>query len=79
MTPFLLQQETGGTESPGAGVSGTCEPFDIGAGNPTPVFWKNKEAHAIKTPESSLKLLSYLLQCLEPLKNKLSAGRGDYQ
>lgn len=37
----------GGTDSPGAGVAGTCETFDVGAGNPTPDVWKNKEAHAI--------------------------------
>lgn len=37
----------GGTDSPGAGVAGICETFDVGAGNPTPVIWKNKEAHAI--------------------------------
>lgn len=37
----------GGTDSPGAGVAGTCETFDGGAGTSTPVVWKNKKAHAI--------------------------------
>lgn len=60
-----------GTRSPGSGITGDCDVFNVGAGSQTHVFWESSKC------SSSLSYLPSPSLCFKiKLENALAVGLG---